>query len=522
MPIIMQIKAYARVAPCVLLLVPFLLSPAAQTETPESRGRQIYLRGLSPSGREITAILGHGGTEVSASVVPCASCHGLDGRGKAEGGVFPSAIRWLDLTRPYEVVARSGRKHPAYNESLLVRAMTMGIDSAGNTLDDAMPRYRLSQEDAKDLTVWLKRLGAPDPGLTDTSIEIGVFVSGDSRLAAINTAAKDVLDTYFDELNRNGGVYGRRIVLRYREEPESPGAFETSFKQFLSGDSPFLLINSYIAGSEDAAAKILQNEGVPLIGPITLYPALQSPLNRYIFYLDSGVLGQVLALRTYAERKFSAQNGPAVVVYSDNGPVRGVAEAIHQQGGKRDWTLSAVSDFSGDARRILAGLKKSGTSVVLLLSPAALSEQLLAAARSDKDWNPVFLVPGSLATKSVFDAAAPLEGRVIFAVPSSPSDYNKGEMAAYQKLAQAHSLPDRHLATQLAALAEATILHEALVRAGHDLSREKVIEALEGIYDFQTGAGPPVSFGPNRRTGSDKARLAVVDARTGGLRPLTE
>ena len=84
--------------------------------------------------RKYTYIYGNGGVEVSASVLPCRSCNGVDGRGKPEGGVTPSDLTWAALTKPYGVDHPSGRRHPPYTEALLKRAITMGLDSAGNEL----------------------------------------------------------------------------------------------------------------------------------------------------------------------------------------------------------------------------------------------------------------------------------------------------------------------------------------------------------------------------------------------------
>jgi len=41
-----------------------------------------------------------------------------------------------------------------------------------------------------------------------------------------------------------------------------------------------------------------------------------------------------------------------------------------------------------------------------------------------------------------------------------------------------------------------------LKRAGRDVSREKLITALEGFYEYETGVMPSITFGPNRRVGS--------------------
>src|SRR5712691_4746274 len=126
-----------------------LLAAASLTAAPklpyrltdrQARGKQIYLHGESRDGKPITALMADGGVEVPATIVPCASCHGTDARGRDEAGVRPSNLRWDVLTRPY--TAPGQRTHPPYTPAAIKRAVTMGIDPAGHKLQTAMPRYR--------------------------------------------------------------------------------------------------------------------------------------------------------------------------------------------------------------------------------------------------------------------------------------------------------------------------------------------------------------------------------------------
>src|SRR5436305_6559539 len=123
-----------------LFLLPALLHAAAPEGAQLARGRQIYLEGTSPSGGEIVALMSDAGVEVPASAVPCAGCHGRDGKGKPEGGVTPSDLTWTALTKPYGVTHPGGRSHPPYDAKLLKRAIALGIDPAGTALHVAMPR----------------------------------------------------------------------------------------------------------------------------------------------------------------------------------------------------------------------------------------------------------------------------------------------------------------------------------------------------------------------------------------------
>src|SRR3989442_3256734 len=134
----------------------------------ESRGKQIYVRGTSPSGKEILAYLGESSMEMPGSAMACANCHGLDGQGKPEGGVSPSNLTWEALTKPYGVTHADGRQHPPYTERALELAITRGTDPAGNKLLRVMPRYQMSRDDLADLILYLKRLGNDlDPAISE-------------------------------------------------------------------------------------------------------------------------------------------------------------------------------------------------------------------------------------------------------------------------------------------------------------------------------------------------------------------
>ena len=115
----------------------------------EKRGKQIYLRGTSADGSEVNALVGREGVALPASAVPCASCHGPDGRGRPEGGIIPPDIRWSELTKVYghvhEEGRRQGRRHPAFDEESLARLIRTGVDPGDNRLDQAMPMYQMPE-----------------------------------------------------------------------------------------------------------------------------------------------------------------------------------------------------------------------------------------------------------------------------------------------------------------------------------------------------------------------------------------
>ena len=52
-----------------------------------------------------------------------------------------------------------GEEHAPYNDALIERAITKGVDPAGKPLSYVMPRWNMSDRDLNDVVAYLKTLG---------------------------------------------------------------------------------------------------------------------------------------------------------------------------------------------------------------------------------------------------------------------------------------------------------------------------------------------------------------------------
>ncbi len=480
----------------------------------EQRGKEIYLTGKSPSGQAITALLGQQSTAVPASVLPCASCHGRDGRGKPEGGVTPANLTWEALTKPYGATRLGARQRPPYTEQRLKRAITMGLDAGGTPLDGAMPRYQLAHQDLEDLVAYLKKVGKDhDEGLSEASIRVGVILAPRAQLAPMNAAVKAVLTAYFDEVNQRGGLYNRRVDLLFSEAPEALDERADAARTFIEGEALFALVAPFIAGADEALAALAAETALPFIGAFSLHPQVAFPLNRHVFYLYAGLPDQGRALATFAARRHTAQGTTAAVIYAAQAERADAAQAIEAQGRQAGWaavTLHPVAPPPFDAAALVDTLRRQDSNLVFWLGPAQQEHAFLKAAAA-AGWAPTVFMPGALAGPNLFEAPRAFAGRLFLSFPTLPSDQTPDGTREYEALADAHTLPPQQHAAQMAALAAAKVFAEALKRAGKDVSREKLIEALEGFYQFHTGFTPLLSYGPNQRVGAPGAYVVTVD-----------
>ena len=144
------------------------------------------------------------------------------------------------------------------------------------------------------------------------------------------------------------------------------------------------------------------------------------------------------------------------------------------------------------------------------MSASGEGEFITAAATAN--WTPHVFLLGSLAEKDLVKSV-PLsfKDHIFISFPSVPNDVAPAGLAELRALEERYKFPHRHIASQLNAFAAAKIFTEGLKRAGRDLSREKLITALEGLYEYDTGVTPSITFGPNRRVGAMGAYVLSID-----------
>jgi ABC-type branched-subunit amino acid transport system substrate-binding protein len=486
------------------------VSPRRELTLQEKRGKAFYLRGESASGQEITALMGE--VDVPATTLPCAGCHGNRGEGRTEGGVTAGNMSWSHLTKPYGHTDEGGRKHPAFSEPSFVRTMTGGLDPAGNKLAVAMPVYRMPQEDMANLIAYLKRIETDtDPGVTDTSIVLGTVLPEKAAISGLAQSMEDVLQAYFAEINSHGGIYNRKIELRVMYGNSK--ATVTNVKHLIDDDQVFAIVSGLTAGAEDGVAGLTQEKEVPFVGPSTLLPQRALPLNRYIFYLLPGLKEQARALVTFAAKRSDTAKSHVAIASPDFDFNRGIAAAIEEQA-KGRWSSVTPAYYTPErfsAAEFVSEFNKKGIDTVFFLGSGPEANAVLREADA-VGWTPSFYMLGSLVGRNVADTVSvKMKDRVFFAFPTVPADVSAEGAAQYTGLLQRNKLHSTHAAAQASAIAAARIMVYALERCGKDLSRERLITTLEGLYEYDTGLMPRITFGPNRRIGALGAYVVTID-----------
>ena len=495
------------------LAVPGLITPAwaGDLAPQEQRGKQFYSEGVAADGTTVTATLGQGSLTLPATRVPCASCHGPDGLGRPEAGVIPSNITWANLTKPYGLRHDNGRSHPPYTADTIIRAVTSGVDPAGNALDPAMPRYTLSDKSAHDLVAHLKRLGTDrEHGVGENEIVVAAVVPTGGRLAGIGNVVGRLLAGYFDRINREGGIYNRQIVLKTAAFDSSGSAVE-ALRRLMSETEVFAVVAPVVLGQEGALAEFTESSALPVVGPLAQYRRSAVERQRFTFHLTASLEDQARALVKYALTNLAAADSKIAILSSDDGAGLSISDAIRQQSRNAKWTPALSLHLTGGTAiaDVASQLRLAAASIIFYDGgPTRLAAFAEEAARSG--WRPAILTTGLAVTTESFARLRKVGAHVFVAYPLLGSDQSPEALKLLHSLQAAYDIPARHLPMQVTALVSGQILVEGLQRGGRDLTRAKFVAALAALQNFETGFMPPISFGPNQRTGVRGAHVVML------------
>jgi ABC-type branched-subunit amino acid transport system substrate-binding protein len=453
--------------------------------------------------------------EVPASALPCANCHGLDGKGVAEGPLKPSDLRWEALTRPYGVTEPGGRTHEPYDEASLRRAITMGFNPAGIALSSGMPRYRFSSRDLRDLIAYIKRLGQDqDKGLTETSIRVAFLLPPEG--GSLGEAVLGILAAYFDTVNRGGGVYGRRIELITRPAPSNVAGL----RAFCEREQPFAMVNASVDGIEGAMPALVEDFELPIIGPLTPLADVDRSPSRYVFHLVAGLDRQARALVAYARTRGWLGPRKVGLIICDDPAERRVADLVSRELREAGIDPVRLSWDRNNSGQVAALLRAEGVEVVFGLAAHGSTGELIRAA-SRGSWAPIVLAHGAY-SGDLFDAeeGPEFEGSCFLTFPFGPGDRTPEAVGEYRELGREYKLRPGHDGVRLAALGAARVLVEGLRGAGRGLTREALIAALERPEGISTGLMPTLYFRNGRRLGALEVTIVEMDIKGGICKPV--
>ncbi len=351
---------------------------------------------------------------------------------------------------------------------------------------------------------------ADEPGLTATTITIGrVMPLGSPAFGPMARQHASGADACIAMLNAQGGLGGRRVVLRDRDDGYDAGRAREQARALIEDDQVFALLGAVGTPTLPPIMEMAERHGVPLVGAASVGNEARLPPRRLVFPVRMSALGEASAIvrhqATIGSRRFAVLSSKEAY-----GPAGAAAfDAALREAGftGTDIAFGASDDPPQVARRLV----DAAPDVVLI---SVVPRPFAAVARQ-------FDVLGGrarmfgLSVIRIEDLSAELgplaEGVALSQVLPSPTSPSSLLALEFRRALAAHAPTAPPSYHALEGYLEARVLVEGLRRAGPEPTRARLVLALESLAPHDFG-GVLVRYGAADRTGSTFSDLVMLAA----------
>ena len=311
-----------------------------------------------------------------------------------------------------------------------------------------------------------------------------------------------------DAVNAKGGVNGDKIKILTLDDKFDTKLTLVNARQLIEEKAVLALFMTRGTPNTQGIIALLDQHGVPLIGPSTGAMVFHQPVQRHIFNVRATY--QREAEKAIAHLVSIGITRIALIHVDDSFGSDGLLGAQH---GLDNAKLKAVvvekfdrsqPDFSAIAPRVA---KADPQAVMMIGSGTAVVSgvQAVKAAGSSAQ-----IVTLSNNASSGFAKLLGEQARGVIVSQVLPQTFRYALVKEATQLANAHGIKDLSPA-MLEGFASAKVLVEGLRRSGPKPTRERLQAALEDMQNFDLG-GLVISYSPTDHSGLDFADLSIISA----------
>ena len=352
---------------------------------------------------------------------------------------------------------------------------------------------------------------ADEVGVTKDTIKIGVFGPMTGAAALFGKSVFGVESVYKD-INDKGGIHGRKIVLVRDDDGCDPARGLAAFKKLVTQDEVFAINGGACSNVVMAIKPEIEKSKVPFVVMSAASPKISDPILPNIFQpvATTDAIGRTLI--DYAMSK-PGTDKIAFVSHSDDWGKSNRDPAVSHL--KAMYKLDPIADLtmersSTDATPQILRLKSSGAQfVVVMMYPAEVAIFL-------RDMNkygvkiPV-LAPQSISLEEARDRVGnpvAVENFAVYYPYSQP--LLSSQMKTMGALVNKYYPSERVESFTYLGMSGAFAMVKALQDVGPELTRDKLISALNNLKNFDSGiSSSPISFSSQDHAGIKSGAMAT-------------
>ena len=349
-------------------------------------------------------------------------------------------------------------------------------------------------------------------GVSKSEILVGTIQDLSGPLAGYGKQARAGMQLRVDEINEQGGIHGRKIVLKVEDSAYDPKKAVLAAQKLVNQDKIFIMAGHIGTAQNNAAMPVQFEKNIVNFMPLTAAREMFEPLNRLKFAMLSTYYDQ---MRIAVPRLVKEKNAKKVcAIYQDDEfgleVLRGAeagAKSIGIELAEKTSFKRGATDFSSQVAR----MKGAGCDFVVL--GTIIRETIGTIAESRKTgFNPTFL--GSVAAYT--DLIHRLGGKAMdgmYATMTVQNPYTDEASQPIRFWANKYKTKFNEDPTVFSAYGYTIIdlFIRGAQKAGPNLSTDSFIKAMDSTtVPPDIFGSPELSFTATKRLGNDESRLSQL------------
>jgi branched-chain amino acid transport system substrate-binding protein len=363
---------------------------------------------------------------------------------------------------------------------------------------------------------------AQTTGATAKEIVIGSCAALEGPSSFLGRETVRGAEVYFQYINDEGGVLGRKLKLVSHDDSYDPTKAQGCWDRLME-EKVFAM--GFFVGTPTALkyVPLAESNQVPLVGLFTGAQTLYTPVRHWVINVRASYFDEMTEQMDGLWKVLGYHK--IGVIYPDDAFGGAVLLGLHTALKDHAAEPVATASYVRQTEMVDAAIDKvraANPDAVVVVGPANTVAPILRKAHA-KGWKPLFLTVSFVGTDELIqDAGSDAEGTVITQVVPPYYLTELKTVALYRRTLQKYAPGARPNFVSLEGFVDAMVMVEGLKKAGKDLTREGLIQAIETMHDEDVGLGPQLKLNcsAHRHKGFDHVLPTVV--RGGRAVPFTD
>jgi len=349
-----------------------------------------------------------------------------------------------------------------------------------------------------------------EDGITADTITFGQPAVLSGPAAALGQGMKVGLNAAFEEINKKGGVHGRKLKLISADDGYEPEKSIVATKKLIEEDKVFALIGPVGTPTSAATQPIAMAAKVPFIGAFTGAGFLRDAKLDNVINVRASYDAETEAWVRHLTEDLKIKK--IAIFYQDDAFGRAGLSGFKKAMEKRNLPIAAEGTYERNTvavKTALLNIKKEEPEAVVMVGAYKPSAEFIKLSRK-VGFDPMFVnisfVGASALAKELGEEG---KGVIVSQVVPFPWDASIKVIADYQAAIKAADAKAEPEFVSLEGYLVGRLAIAALEKAGTNPTREGMLKAIKDTGKFEFG-GLTMTFGANDNEGLDQVFMTMI------------